>query len=392
MTRLFFQRSVFVVVVSAMLILLTRFFAIGRGTNSDLLAYTVGRQPTSLMLYDFSNDSNKQIFSSSDSLMFSLSDNGRLAYASRESGEIYVLDTRAADPKAINITQTPTIIEVPLAWSHDSRYLAFVSSQGDRPQLYIWDGEATVNITPNDMADSIESYQVTWSDDGRLAFTVRYGFNVNGDTEIYIWDGKTTTNLSQNPIGEDSGPVWSEDGRLAFLSTRDGQYNIFVWDGLSFRDGSPDIKPFIDDPSALIGYYSFPNWIPDGHLTFISQTAVDTHTQIYVWDGQAATNISQNPNLHNGIPMWSDNGHWAFVTYFSPQQLLYVRDAGNRPLLTTEAQYSPAWSPNGLLVFCKPDPSWTLAVWDGQQIVNLVRNREIRAEWGNGNSVACSSG
>ena len=136
----------------------------------------------------------------------------------------------------------------------------------------------------------------------------------------------------------------------------------------------------------VLGYYASVSWTPQGQVAFISQATQDTHAQIYLWDGKTATNISQNPNLHHGTPIWSNGGRWAFYS----AARLYVRDQQGNVLLTTEAQYLPAWSSNGYLIFCQY--GWTLKMWDGYEIREIVRSREIIAEWQNGASVACSSG
>jgi Tol biopolymer transport system component len=394
LTRLFFQCSKLVVVVSALLILLTRFIAIGRGTNSDLLAYTIGWQPTSLMLYDFSNGSNTQIFSSSDSITFSLSADGRIAYTSRESGEgeVYILNTGAADSTLINITQTPTTNEFPSAWSPDGRYLAFVSNEKERPQLYIWDGVAAINITPNDTPDMIQSYQSEWSINGRLAVTIRYGFSVEQNTEIYSWDGKTTTNLSQNPLGMDGSPVWNADGRIAFLSERDSDYDIYIWDGVSLKDGAPDRDSYTNAAPELTGFMSSPTWTNEGLLSFagFGPHNQNARLQIYVWDGQTVTNIRQNRTLERGVPHWSRDGRLVISPYGDPWPKLNVYDTNYRLLLRVVARSGPAWSSDGYLMFCTPVNE--LAIWDGRLIVKLTPPEEIVAKWGNGEGVVCSTG
>jgi Tol biopolymer transport system component len=392
---LFYRYLTIMMIVSAVFILLMRLIGTSRESGGNLLAYSdFEGKAVSLTLYDVDNRMGLPIGIAGTISGFSLSADSRLAYASNETGsdEIYLLDTQADKPTTINITQTPTTHEVPLSWSPDGRYLAFVSDQDAKSALHIWDGETAVDVTPEDMHNKPVAYQTTWSDDGKLAFTVRFGFDVYQISEIYLWDGETTRSLSQNPTGEDHAPVWNRDGHVAFLSARAGKFNIFTWDGQSLKDGSPDIHPIMDNPSGLIGYASFPGWTPDGHLTFASQTAADTHTQIYVWDGQTATNISQNPTLHNGSAQWSNDGRWAFMTLFSPQQLLYVRDSDNRALLTVEA-YQPAWSSNGYLLFCVPNRSgWGLSAWNGSEIISIAPAYVINAHWGNSSGADCSSG
>jgi Tol biopolymer transport system component len=443
LTSLFFQCSKIVVIVSVLSILLARFIGNGRQASGDLLAYRGrGVYSQKLMLYDVNNRMKVPIFITSGHFRFDFSKNQNFAYSLINNGmieiaivrnfqaktvaqtpttqqfpyslswspdgrylafgspheddisEIYLLDTEATDQQAVKITQMPTTGEILLGWSPDGQYLTLESHQDDERLLYVWDGKTIINITPENMPEPALSYTLDWSDDGLLAITVNFGY-ASGDTqeEVYLWDGNKTISLSQNPNGEDHRPVWNIDGHLAFLSHRDGIYNILGWDGQSFKDGLPDIQPLIHDPSGFIGYISYPGWTPDGLLTFTSQTAADTNTQIYVWDGQKATNISQNPTLHNGGPVWSDDGRWAFVTFFSSQQLLYVRDANNNPLITTGGEYKPAWSPIGNLAFCvRNEFGWTISVWDGQTIIEITQGNDISARWSNGNSVSCSSG
>ena len=151
---------------------------------------------------------------------------------------------------------------------------------------------------------------------------------------------------------------------------------------------------FTNVAPQLTAYYSSPEWTNKGLLTFGKQTAQDTHAQIYLWDGKTATNISQNPTMHNGGQTWSTDGRWAFATYYSPAQLVYVRDADNKTILTVEGQY-PAWSSTGYLTFCtfnSSDAEWMLSIWDGKQVSRIAQAGEIFAQWQNGARNVCSSG
>jgi len=111
-----------------------------------------------------------------------------------------------------------------------------------------------------------------------------------------------------------------------------------------------------------------------------------------VWDGETATNITQNPDFHNSTPRWSRNGYWTFWTFFSSEKLLYVRDEQNRTLLTTEG-HGGAWSSQDELIFCDySEKNWVLSLWDRQTITKIVQANEIWAQWQSGQGTLCSSG
>jgi WD40 repeat protein len=361
----------------------------------DVLVYTVDDFDGELTfnLFDPRRGESTPVYTSGRT-SFSFSVDGRLAISCGPETEatICVIDTQRPDSAPITISTDPPASGFPIAWSPDGRYLAFALSSEDRKYpLYVWDGETVLNITPDDPESNTGPGSITWSRDGRLAFTA-WSDRSDSRTGIYLWDGYTTTRLRQNPTGGDFAPTWSLDGRLAFMSEQDGDYDIIIWDGVSLHD-STAAEAFVNIATDLVAYYSFPVWTTTGLLSFEATGPQDSHAQIYVWDGQTATNISQNPTLHNGCQTWSEDGRWAFATFFSPLQLIYVRDANNRPLLTVEGQYTPAWSPEGYLAFCTFHwPDWSLSVWDGRHVTEIAQGREIRAQWPNGAGVACSSG
>ena len=69
-----------------------------------------------------------------------------------------------------------------------------------------------------------------WSQNGRVAW-VAYR---DGNQEIYLWDGNQVQNLSQNPH-EDGFATWSEAGRLAWVTQHDTYVTISMWDGQATR-------------------------------------------------------------------------------------------------------------------------------------------------------------
>jgi TolB protein len=74
-----------------------------------------------------------------------------------------------------------------------------------------------------------DDFDPAWSpDDQKIAFVS----NRDGNCEIYVMDsdGKNPRNLTNKPA-DDWGPEWSPDGkRIAFNSERDGNREIYVMD------------------------------------------------------------------------------------------------------------------------------------------------------------------
>ena len=93
---------------------------------------------------------------------------------------------------------------------------------------------------------------------GRIAFVS----NRDGNEEIYVMDadGKNQINLTNNPA-DDERPAWSPDGnKIAFVSKRSGKPNIYIMDS----DGN-HVRRLTQEPSGD------PVWFPDGSkLVFCS--------------------------------------------------------------------------------------------------------------------------
>ena len=110
------------------------------------------------------------------------------------------------------------------AWSSDGKFLAYVSFEHRRPEVFtqdIWSGKrqlvtsfAGINGAP------------AWSPDGtKLALTL----SKDGNPDIYIYDMKSKTLLRiVKHYAVDTEPAWSPDGKtIAFTSDRGGSPQIY---------------------------------------------------------------------------------------------------------------------------------------------------------------------
>lgn len=334
-----------------------------------------------------------------DRLFFTPAPDGRIAVDM--SAGIVILDPSDNYHTGFNLSEAYAISGYALSWSHDARHLVIASRQNDETlRLYVWNGQAIVDITPDTGTWTPERYDVTWSNDGRLAITVTFSFNSpsnEGPAEIYLWDGNTTVNLSQNLEGEDRFPVWNNQNELAFLAVTGERHGLYVWDGVSYRDGAPDAASYHQIAPGMTAYYSSPTWTTDGSIAFGVQLPGDQHSQVYRWDGESLVNISQNPDAHSGGETWNKYGYWAFITYFSGEQLIFIRDSDNNTLLETQGQYTPAWSNGNDLAFCHMERSpshldWILSIWNETTLTEIALGDEIYAQWQSGQQTVCSSG
>jgi hypothetical protein len=375
--------------------------------EQDMLIYSVlSDSGSTLHRYDPYSRTDFQVYQQKGRMRFESNSLGMVAFSTpwnwQNNGDLYLLDTTSQQPIPTNLSLEIGLTGFPLGWSQDAHNLAFASWQDEgNLRLYIWDGLIVLDITPESGSKTIESFwDIAWSPDGRLSFTVSYrssSLDEDGPTEIFLWDGHATMNLSQNPTGEDRSAVWSANSKLAFLTSSEGGYQIVVWDGFSYHDGLPDRSSFTVIAPEMTAYYSYPTWTTDGQIAFGVQLPNDHYSQVYVWNGETATNYSQNPDAHNGGAVWSYDGYWAFVSYSSKENLIFIRDHDNNMLLATEGQYPPAWSLTNELVFCRSEYTdtsfeWILSMWDADSLSQIASGTEIYAQWQSGQKTVCSSG
>ncbi len=381
--------------------------------NLDTLAY-VSEDNQLILYYPYDRTETSLLQNVSN---FVLGQDGRIAFTRVDENyhALYVFDPSMPTNDPIDVSQNLETIYYPLGWSPDGRYLAFASfgatgtysdsiwiyqesyrAASSDQTLYVWDGEQVINVMPETALGAARGFHVDWSYDGRLVFNIEYGSsNLDIPPETYIWDGRTTINLSQNPQGVDRVGRWSRDGQLMFATWRDDVVGIYVWDGISLKDGAPDVDTFVRLPDELELFD--PTWMDDGSVAFTTRTTSDTK-EIVVWDLESQAIIRRiRVSSDNQYSSLTSDGLMILSSHLAsgiPSVYLDVEDTSGNILLSVHTgEYS--WSSGGYLAYCGIEDRYSrlLSIWDGRETWVIARVSYRPVQWQNvGDTFSCNNG
>ena len=141
----------------------------------------------------------------------------------------------------------------------------------------------------------------------------------------------------------------SRGTKIAFASTRDGNYEIYVMDGDGKNQRRVTVHPNIDEDPA---------WSPDGKKIAFVSNRNGGRIQIWVIDADGKNTIRLTDGVSDQNPDWSPDGtKIAYDFLLNPwdnenwKRTIYVIDSdgtNNRQLIKKpEWETYPSWSPDG---------------------------------------------
>lgn len=246
-------------------------------------------------------------------------DSEQLAYITYEDNIYYLNTVDAAGRHARRVTEQTASTRQPV-WSPDSASIAFETQLMSDSSLFLVDANGD-NL--HDLLGDAASSELAWSPHGTQVALARR----TTAFDIFVMDAATclsdTSNCTPKQIttnpADDRHPAWSPDGsRLAFLSNRDGTWEIYTVNS-DCDQCENEVQPLTD---LDVSVTTVLNWSPDGRWLVFVVSPVDSGSLIYVvdtacTDTSCATLIS-NKEIGSHGPVWSPNG----------DQIAYYRSEG----------------------------------------------------------------
>jgi TolB protein len=192
---------------------------------------------------------------------------------------------------------------------------------------------------------------------------VRQQSNAEGDDEVYVMTtgGLLATNLTHNGTGvSDAQPDFSPEGKVAFTSNRDGDFDIYAMEGQP-ENTTTNVPRNLTNNSGITD--SEPDFSPNGNKIAYTDSGgfIGGDSEIYLMNANGTTpqNLTNTgSDIQDYTPDFSPDGKRIAFTTTGPRTsnpqgdneiyTMNALDGSNQKLLTrtggTVADFDPAWA------------------------------------------------
>ena len=179
--------------------------------------------------------------------------------------------------------------------------------------------------------------------------------------DVFISDGRRNVNLTYTPRAADAKPIWSADGRLAWIASGD----LFVWDGGQIH------KVTHYQADREFAYTEMPiAWSADGRLAWITIRIMGR--TLSVWDGEQIQVVSEFPSEYYTPFMWTAAGDLVWYAPSVEGWMIQVWDGEGVRVIEELADENQLWLDSEAPVWVSHEGGHpSMRMWDGTQVITL---------------------
>jgi Tol biopolymer transport system component len=193
-------------------------------------------------------------------------------------------------------------------------------------------------------AGGVSSRPAAAARSGRTSSTLAFETDRSGDADVVVATAPSGARPVTTATAEDIQPAVSPEGRVAFASDRDGNYDIFV----TGQGGGGERTQLTRDKAPDYA----PAWAPEsGWLAFVSERRGSADIFVIPASGSGIAVPVTTSRADDRDPAWSPHGLTiAFASDRAGSYDIWLVGLGQKPRRLTSssaADFEPAWSPDG---------------------------------------------